>query len=180
MSRFPDRFIHFRGPDSNEFLTRYNISTITVFVREPISRFLSGLVTQQRLYGFSFNKLIKTWHNIPGQSIAIFDLHTVPQFSFLLRATRPSRLKFQIFDLDRVNEFYPEIGYHNINSKSVKWSQFSPQLQDKIVHFFTEDMVLYNQFQDQTVSLEEILESIKKEKVFTDEYKKYYPLLTYL
>ena len=50
----------------------------------------------------------------------------------------------------------------------------------RLTHFYTEDIVMYNNFLNCTVSIEEIINRIKLEKTFINDLTQYKQLLTYL
>jgi hypothetical protein len=175
----PNRFIHLIDIDAQKFLESKNISVLTVFVRDPIERFLSGLNTQRRQYGFVLESVLKVWELL--ETVDFFDSHTAPQFSFLLRSTHFSDFEFDILGLEKVNEIYPQEELFNISrSKKPKWDQISKKLQERIVFFYTEDIVLHNQFLNRTATLKEIISQIAKEKVFVENYRQSCQVLTYL
>jgi hypothetical protein len=177
--RNPKRFLHLFNEDAQKFLESKNISVLTVFVRDPIERFLSGLNTQRKLYGFVLESVLKCWES--SETVDFFDSHTAPQFLFLLRSTLFSDFQFDILGLEKVNEIYPQEELFNVSrSKKIKWDQISKKLQERIVFFYTEDIVLHNQFLNRTATLKEIISQIAKEKVFVENYRQSCQVLTYL
>jgi hypothetical protein len=194
----PLRFLYFSGSDASQFLQKNNITELTVFVRDPIERFFSGLTTQSLIYNFDINVLLNLWENGQGlwengqghynqPRILIFDEHTVPQFWFLLRATNISNLKFNIVPLDHLSIIYPHSEKVHVGntkktnvSKKFDFSNVASSVMTKIDYYFTEDIVLHSQFQNKVVDLETIISQIRLEKTFTEEYRSYYKMLTYL
>lgn len=174
----PHRFIHLINIDAQKFLESKNISVLTVFVRDPIERFLSGLNTQRIQYGFVLESVLKVWES--AETVDFFDSHTLPQFSFLIRATHFSDFQFNILGLEKVKEIYPQEESRNVTqSEKIKWDEFSPKLQERIVYFYTEDVVLHNQFLNRTAAIKEIIAQIAKEEMFVANYRQYYQVLTY-
>jgi hypothetical protein len=175
----PNRFIQLNDLDAKKFLESKNISVLTVFVRDPIERFLSGLNEQRKLYGIVLESTLKVWESL--ETVDFFDAHTAPQFSFLLRSTHFSNFQFDILGLEKMNEIYPQEELFNVSgSKKTKWDQFSKKLQERIVFFYTEDIVLHNQFLNRTATLKEIISQIAKEKIFVENYRQSCQVLTYL
>ena len=177
------RFLYFLGSDSSQFLQENNITELIVFVRDPIERFFSGLRTQAFIYKFNIDKLLRLWENGQAQytqpRIQMFDEHTVPQFWYLLRATKIPNLKFNILPLDRLSTIYPHSKKLNVGGK-FDFSKVTSSLMNKIDYHLTEDIVLYSQFQNKVVDLESIISQIRLEKTFVEEYQSYYKILTYL
>jgi hypothetical protein len=183
VSENPSRFLYFSGSDATHFLQENNITVLTVFVRDPIERFFSGLVTQCDLYDFDIDKILYVWeyglfHRGHSQ-IHMFDAHTIPQFWYLLRATKIPNLKFDIVPLDYLSLIYPNREKINVSEK-FDFGNVSPDLMSQINYYFTEDIVLHSHFQNKVVDLETIFSQIRLEKKFTEEYRSYYKMLTYL
>jgi len=174
----PNRFIHLFNEDAQKFLESKNISVLTVFVRDPIERFLSGLNQQRKVYGIVLESTLKVWES--SETVDFFDSHTVPQFSFLLRSTAFSAFKFDILSMEKINEIYPQEKPRNVSEEKIKWNQFSKKLQERIVFFYTEDIVLHNQFLNNTATIKEIISQIAKEKNFVENYRRFCQTLTYL
>lgn len=174
----PDRFVYFGGCDSTEFLREHGISVVTFFLRDPIERFLSGVMQQQRVYRLDINALIVQWE-LSG-TITILDLHTIPQFSFLLRSTKPPGLQINLLPLADLDKICPGVPKTNVSKKKITLDMFSRPLIDKIYHYYTEDIVLYNQFLNKTTEFDRIVDQIRKENDFVKEYQSYYKTLTYL
>ena len=180
----PNRFLYFYGGDSSEFLQQHNINELTVFLRDPIKRFFSGLMQQKQNYNFDVQSVIDVWEGRvnyyhPDANITMFDSHNAPQFLFLLRATKPKGLKFNFVSLSRLSELYPNSRKVNIGEK-FDFSGLSTSLMNKIEYYLTEDIVLYNQFLNKVTGIEPIIEQIKLETQFFEEYRSYYKVLTYL
>jgi hypothetical protein len=181
----PNRFLYFVGNNSGAFLAQHNIAEITVFVRNPVERFFSGLMTQSQLYKFSINAVLDVWEGrglsqqYDVRHISMFDGHTTPQFWNLLRATKPPGLKFNIVSLSQLSKIYPDSEKVNVGKK-FDFSSVSIEIMNKIDYFLTEDVVLYNQFLNQITGIEPIIEKIKLETAFMEEYRSYYKTLTYL
>lgn len=185
----PDRFLNFIGADSTNFLRQHQITTLAVLIRDPIERFFSGLVTQALRLKIDIKEVFTIWENTRPQdqdtitkTINIFDIHTVPQFWFLLRSTQLPELKFNILPLSSLSNIYPASEKINVHPDVIKVGpkDVSAELLHKIDYFFTEDIVLYNQFQNKITDLESIIKQIRLEKNFTEEYRSYYKMLTYL
>lgn len=142
---------------------------IIVHLREPVYRFYSGIETQCRVYGINKATLIDAI-NSTGRVVTI-DSHTAPQFWSLLRFAQFTGLKFKFLPLSNLSQVDPEIKQLNHN-KEIK-IEFNDIINQKINHFLTEDIVLYNQFMYRTVELTDIIDAIKKETTFIDNIKQY-------
>ena len=166
------RYHHYVGNNPSEFLKLHNVSVVTVFIREPITRFISGLNTQVRVYGIDPKKLID--YTNEENSINLFDVHIVPQFWFFLRLRNccPD-IKFKITPFSEISKI---VDVHiNPSDKTIPLSmdKFNIQVQDKINYHCTEDIVLYYQFMNTTSTVEQIIEKIKLEKDFINNLKDY-------
>lgn len=178
VSKNPERFLHIVGVDAKKYLES-KTSELTVFIREPIERFLSGLNQQQKNYKFDVDLVLENWERTG--SVDLFDTHTVPQFSFLLRAAQLMELKFNIVPLSRLDEIYPDEKKLNVSGpEKISWDRFNPELQERLIFFFTEDIVLYNQFLEKSATINDIISKIAEEKDFAKEYRQYCRVLTYL
>ena len=171
--RKPDKFVLI---SSEEFLNR-GMEELTVFVREPIGRFISGLTTQMQLYEIPktvFEHLL----NNPRNFLPMFDTHTMPQFWFLLRFGIDTKLRFKIKDLSDLSQVDNTINKININPSNI--FTFSDELLRKIDYAMTEDIVLYNNFKDKTISINDVIARIIKEVDYVNElewYKKVFPYI---
>jgi hypothetical protein len=166
------RYHQYVGNNPSEFLKLHNVSVVTVFIREPITRFISGLNTQVKLYGIDPKKLIDYTNEV--NSINLFDVHIVPQFWFFLRLRNccPD-IKFKITPFSEISKI---VDVHiNPSDKTIPISmdKFNIQVQDKINYHCTEDIVLYYQFMNTTSTVEQIIEKIKLEKDFINNLKDY-------
>ena len=82
--------------------------------------------------------------------------------------------------MEKINEIYPQEKPRNVSEEKIKWNQFSKKLQERIVFFYTEDIVLHNQFLNKTATIKEIISQIAKEKNFVENYRRFCQTLTYL
>ena len=166
----PSRFVVI---SSEEFL-QTGIDTLTVFVREPIKRYISGICTQMKIYGINqhvFENLLNVINTVP-----VFDTHTMPQFWFLLRFGIDSTLKFKIVELSSLANLTDT----KLNQSSDVKLNISDQALSKIDYAMTDDIVLYNQFLNKTVTLPEIIDCISDETDYCNENKKYKNIFPYL
>lgn len=162
---------------SAEYVKNNNIKTITVFVRDAIKRVLSGLATQSAMLQMP-RYVIEDILN-KHEHFHIFDAHTAPQFWFLLRISQVLDVKFQIKPLSDLQYVDTNVPHKNVNSK-IMISLTNPNTIKKLIHFYTEDIVLYNQFLNTTCSIDSIIEKIKLEKNFVNDLQQYRSILTYL
>ena len=169
---YPDRYrLH-----STDFLKTNNIEKIIVFVREPITRFRSGLQTQLQLYNFNELAILNKINN--DLIIPNFDMHTSPQFWFLLSATRNYKVNFIIKPLSDIQ--FVDKSIKKLNPSTQHNMYLSQSAIDKLTHFLTEDIVLYNQFMNITTSIDDIKQAIRCESSFVNNIKEYTNDLTYL
>lgn len=80
--------------ESSDYLIKNGIKQITVFVRDPLPRVLSGLSTQIKLYGMSLKSVNDVLNN--QENFTIFDSHTVPQFWFMMKLSKNCKIEFKI------------------------------------------------------------------------------------
>jgi len=152
------------------------ITEVIVFIRDPIERFFSGLETQMNLYQFdatAIDKLINRDNFIP-----IIDSHTIPQFWFLLRSGLENNIRFTFKDISTLHEVDPTI--LNLNRNSKNKFNLTDSTRNKVSHFFTEDIVMYNQFLNTTTTLDVIINAIKQEKDFISDIEQYKKVINYL
>lgn len=158
---------------NTEFLKKNNVDRVVVFVRDPIERVMSGLATQMAIYGISQQAIEK----MANDTISIMDAHTAPQFWFLLAAAKELDCKFDIRSLDMLN--LVDYNIQQLNKSSSNNIKLSDATLTKINHFYTEDIVLFNQFQNSTATVEEIRTKILLEKDFIDNLNQYKECLTF-
>lgn len=145
---------------------------VTVFIREPIGRYVSGLMTQ--IYQNTIpESVVKNMFD--RQHITFLDIHTVPQFWFLMAVDRLKKIKFNIKPLSELHKING-IGWGNKNNKPLL--EIPESVLSKLNHFYTEDIVLYNQFLNTTTTVENIVEKILLEKPFIDDINSYKDCLT--
>ena len=166
----------------NQKPQRYNIitsadslSNITVFIRDPIERYASGLVTQQRIYGITDNavsSMINEYGYIP-----FIDGHTIPQFWNILRLGLDKNIQFTFKDISLLSEVDDSILNANKNKNTIA---IPDSTIERLSHFFTEDTVLYKQFLNTTTTLDVIITAIKQEKIFISDIEQYKKVLNYL
>ena len=158
---------------NTEFLKKNKVDRVVVFVRNPIKRVISGLATQMVTYGISQQAIEKMTNNTFG----IIDSHTIPQFWFLMAAAKELDCKFDIRPMDMLNlvdcniQQLNKSPFHNIGLSDATLTQLN--------HFYTEDIVLFNQFQNSTATIEEIRTKILLEKNFIDDLNQYKECLTF-
>jgi len=159
-----------------QFLKDTNIKTVVVFLREPFDRFISELKWQMHWYEMS-DVIIQRMLDI--NSVICVDAHTVPQFWYLLATYDKLDLEFEFYDLSDIDKVIPGIRKENTSPISKEIS-FPESFRDKFNYLYTEDIVLYNQFRNCKATLSDVIEKIKLEKDFTEEFLRYKKLLTYL
>ena len=151
-------------PSEYKFVSLDNsIKKVTVFLRDPIERFCSGLITQSQIYSIDVSFLLS---QLSVGRIPIIDDHILPQFYFLLRV--PSkRIRFSFKKICDLN-LLENIEHTNQTKNKIELSQ---QLSNRILHFLAEDIVLYSKFLDNTVMLHTIVNEIKKESNYMKDIK---------
>jgi hypothetical protein len=162
---------------SEEYVKNNSIKTVTVFVRDAITRVLSGLATQSDTLQIPKHVIEHTLNQ--QEYFHIYDAHTAPQFWFLLKISRVLDVNFQIKPLSDIQYVDTDVPHKNVNSNTVI-RLTNPIMIEKLIHFYTEDIVLYNQFLNTTCSIDSIIEKIKLEKNFVDDLQQYRSILTYL
>jgi len=160
---------------SSDYLIKNGIKQITMFVREPISRVLSGLTTQINLHGMSPRFINHVLNN--EETFTIFDSHTVPQFWFMMKLSKTCKIEFNIQPMSMLKSVHPDIKQLNTNSVSI---QLTDAVRNRLVHFYTEDIVLYNQFLNSSCQIDNVIDQIKLEKDFVKDIQQYRRELTYL
>ena len=113
------------------------------------------------------------------QLIHFFDLHTSPQFWFLLKFGVSSKTRFVIREISDLIKVLPTIKKLNQNKQSFPFD-ISTAAYNRINFFLTEDIILYNNFLNQTVVLEDIIQRIKHETNFVNEICQYKNEMNYL
>ena len=161
--------------ESSDYLIKNGIKQITVFVRDPLPRVLSGLTTQMKLYGMSLKSVNDVLNN--QETFTIFDSHTVPQFWFMMKLSKNCNIEFKIEPMSMLKNVHPNIKQLNTNSVPI---QLTDTVKDRLVHFYTEDIVLYNQFLNSSCQVDDVIDQIKLEKDFIDDIQQYRRELTYL
>lgn len=161
--------------ESSDYLIKNGIKQITVFVRDPLPRVLSGLSTQIKLYGMSLKSVNDVLNN--QENFTIFDSHTVPQFWFMMKLSKNCKIEFKIEPMSMLKNVHPDIKQLNTNSVPI---QLTDIVRDRLVHFYTEDIVLYNQFLNSSCQVDDVIDQIKLEKDFIDDIQQYRQELTYL
>ena len=159
--------------DVIEFLKKNKVDRVVVFVRNPIKRVISGLATQMVTYGISQQAIEKMTNNTFG----IIDSHTIPQFWFLMAAAKELDCKFDIRPMDMLN--LVDCNIQQLNKSPSHNIGLSDATLTQLNHFYTEDIVLFNQFQNSTATIEEIRTKILLEKNFIDDLNQYKECLTF-
>jgi len=160
-------------------IKKHSVTDITVFLRDPIDRFISGLTTQMNMYGFD-DKAIMKMMNI-NHVIPIIDTHTSPQFWFLLKHGLDTTVQFTFKDISSIIDVDSSISQLNVNSvKDKDKLKLTKETKNQLAHFFTEDVVLYNQFLNSTTTLETVIDAIKKETKFVDDMSQHTRAINYL
>jgi hypothetical protein len=160
---------------SSDYLVKNGIKQITMFVRDPISRVLSGLTTQMKLYGMPSRAINRVLNN--KETFTIFDSHTVPQFWFMMKLSKNCKIEFKIESMSMLKNVHPDIKTLNTNSVSM---QLTDAIRNRLIHFYTEDIVLHNQFLNSCCQIDNVIDQIKLEKDFVKDIQQYRRELTYL
>jgi hypothetical protein len=168
-SRQPDRF-------SEKKIDELSISNVTVFIRDPIKRFISGLATQKKLYNFDIDKILYLLNQ--NNFVPLIDSHTVPQFWFLLRLGLDKNIEFTFKDISTLTDVDNSI--LNLNPNLGDKIEFSDKIYKMLDHFFTEDIILYNQFLNTTTKIDIVINAIKQEKNFINDIEQYKKAINYV
>jgi len=150
---------------------------VVVFIRDPIKRFVSGLGTQMAIYQISKEVMSGIINN--DKIISFFDLHTTPQFWTLLSLGKKYPIKFKLLPMSEMSSVDEDLEQLNQGSPA-NIINLTDEATQRLTHFYTEDIVMYNNFLNCTVSIEEIIDRIKLEKNFINDLTQYKQLLTYL
>lgn len=159
-----------------EYLIEQQISSITVFVREPIQRVLSGIATQMKIYGFTEAALDNLLNK--RETFFVYDGHTIPQFWFLLKLSKAKNFLFDIKPLSDLHKVDLDMPIINKNKKIINLT--NSNILERLKHFYTEDIVLHNQFVGKSCHINDIIEQIKLETNFIKDLQQYRYELTYL
>ena len=170
--RYPDQFCLWTSTQYLE--TGHDV--LTVFVREPIDRYINGMLTQMQIYNIPqhvFDRLLNIEQRVP-----MFDTHTMPQFWFLLRFGLRSNLKFDITDLQDIQKIHTDI--KKLNTRPQAGHFLNDLAIRKIDYAMTEDVVLHTQFLGKTITVSDVLAQVAKEKNYFSEVSQYKNILPYL
>jgi hypothetical protein len=159
--------------ESSSYLLTHSVKQITVFVRDPIQRVLSGLTTQMIMYGMS----PATIDHILAENFIIFDSHTVPQFWYMVSLNKNYKIEFNIEPMSMLKNVHPGIKQHNKNSVSI---QLTDAVRQRLEYFYTEDFVLYDEFLNSHCYINDVVDQIKLETNFIKDIQQYRQELTYL
>ena len=107
----------------------------------------------------------------------IFDSHTIPQFWYMISLSQNYNVEFNIQSISMLKNVHPSI--KKINTKSISL-EISDNVRNKLIHFYTEDVVLYDQFLNSVSDINKIIGQIKLEKTFINDLQQYKRQLTYL
>jgi len=171
--KYPERYKIYQA---DALLDKTKVEEIVVFIRDPLKRFFSGLSTQLEIYKIP-HKVITDIINYE-ETVSFFDLHTTPQFWAVLRLGKQHQVKFKFLPMSELGSVDTNIKH--LNKSCGTELVLSNKVLQRLNHFYTEDIVMYNNFLNKTVLLDEIIEKIKLEKEFVDDLTQYKQLLTYL
>jgi len=137
-----------------------NVTEVTVFIREPIDRFVSGVTTY-----------IKKNPHIPESAITefvkqflFFNRHFCPQFYWLVNLRRHSDATIKLENISRISE------YTNLHKNHSEIKTPSVIADNPTLHFYMAlDKVLYWELIGQTVTFADIVLAIKD--MYPDVYK---------
>jgi len=160
-----------------DLLDKTKVEEVVVFIRDPLERFFSGLNTQLDIYKIPLD-VISNIINC-DTAITFLDLHTTPQFWAVLRLGKQHRVKFKFLPMSELYKVDDKIQHLNKGFSNIDINLTDAAVQ-RLNHFYTEDIVMYNNFLNKTVSLDEIIEKIKLEKEFVNDLSQYKQMLTYL
>jgi hypothetical protein len=166
-----------RKPERFSIQKLNGLTDLTVFIRDPMERFISGLATQINIYKLDINTISRQINE--DKLIPTFDIHTLPQFYFLLRLGLDKNIKFTFKSISSLAEVDPSILNLNQNYNH-NYFEITEEAKLKIMHFLTEDIVMYNQFLNKTTTLDVIINAIKQEKDFIKDMTQYKKAINYL
>jgi len=170
----PQRYTVYDSDFFNNFTTELEV---IAFIREPIDRFVSGLFTQMSLYQIPKQVIVNMINN--NETISFLDLHTTPQFWKILSLGKKYHIKFKLLPMSEMYKVDKNIKHLN-KGPTVNIIHLTKQIIQRLDHFYTEDVVMYTNFLNCTVSVDEIINRIKLEKNFVDDLMQYKQSLTYL
>lgn len=131
-----------------------HLSTVEIFVRDPIERFVSGL-NSWILYN---NKLDKNTLIEIACSHLFLNRHFIPQFHWIVNLRRFTTANIKINHISSLKEL-TELHVNNNKNKF----NIDVDIYPKISFYFTLDKILTETFLGQTVTFDEIINQIKKQ-----------------
>ena len=137
-----------------------DVTEVTVFIREPITRFVSGITTYIRnnpqIPESAINEFVKQF--------LFFDRHFCPQFYWLVNLHRHTDAKIKLENISRISE------YTNLHKNHSETKVQSVIADNPNLHFYMAlDKVLYWELIGQTVTFADIVLTIKN--MYPDVYK---------
>jgi len=160
-----------------EFFEQSGVTDVTVFIRDPIGRFISGLATQKEMYQLSESYINQFLTD--AKKLTFLDSHTTPQFWRLLTLGKKFPVKFNLQPLSTLSLIDQNVSRQNVST----WKpsiDISNEVMQRLNFVYTEDIVMYNNFLNKTVMLDEIIERIKLETNFVEDISRYKDCVNYL
>ena len=133
-----------------------NIAVIDVLIREPKQRFLSGVSTYLNNLDDSLDKDTALYF---VKNYLFLNRHFCPQFYWLVNLRRFTKSKIRLLPFESINN----ITNINQNKSPENYTDLDKYFGDKVEFYLQLDKVLYYDLINQTVSFEQILDSIESD-----------------
>ena len=133
-----------------------NIAVIDVLIREPKQRFLSGVSTYLNNLDDSLDKDTALYF---VKNYLFLNRHFCPQFYWLVNLRRFTKSKIRLLPFESINN----ITNINQNKSPENYTDLDKYFGDKVEFYLQLDKVLYYDLINQTVSFEQILDSIQSD-----------------
>jgi len=133
-----------------------NIAVIDVLIREPKQRFLSGVSTYLNNLDDSLDKDTALYF---VKNYLFLNRHFCPQFYWLVNLRRFTKSKIRLLPFESIKK----ITNINQNKSPENYTDLDKYFGDKVEFYLQLDKVLYYDLINQTVSFEQILDSIQSD-----------------
>lgn len=154
-------------PDRYSIIEGINFEKLTVFVRDPIERIISGLHTMEKLSDMPIDYFVDIIERVGVASI--MNTHIMPQFLYLIRSQSQT---FQIEPMDNINRL--------VKTKKTSYPmQFTKETTDRLILQYTEDAIL-SVMGEQEISIDSLISMIRRESNYVEHMKEYVSYIEYL